>query len=145
MNELDELKDLLYSLAERFTKSPVGPGTGSKRVHSTSEGLQVTALIDIERFAKLYSEREIDTVLTYLEKEFLPDLGVSRTLTSIRLSRFITEGGPWVEERIAGIRVIYEVGKPIVGQIDADVAKRSQETYFPSAGKQKKSDDGEVR
>ncbi len=132
---MDELRDLLYSLAERFTKAPVGPGTGSRRVHSTSEGLQVTALIDIEKFTKVYSEREIDAVLTELEKEFLPDLGVSRTLTSIRLSRFITEGGPWVDEPIPGIRFIYEVGKPIVGQVDADVAKRSQETYYRCAGK----------
>lgn len=141
---MDELRELLYSLAERFTRSPVGPGTGSRRMHSTSEGLQITALIDIEKFTKVYSESEIDAVLTELEKEFLPDLGVSRTLTSIRLSRFITEGGPWVDERIPGIKMIYQVGKPITWQIDADVAKRSKETYFPSAGKKTESGGGET-
>jgi hypothetical protein len=144
MDNMDRLKDLLYSLAERFTKSPVGPGTGRRRVHSTSEGLQITAEIDIEKLAKVYSEGEIDAVLTELEKEFFPDLGVSRTLTSIRLSRFITEGGPWVDESFPGVRFIYDVGKPIVAQIDADVAKRSQETYFPSGEKKTTSGGGEA-
>ena len=141
---MDELRELLYSLAERFTKSPVGAETGSKRVHSTSEGLQITALIDIKKFSPLYSESQIDAVLTELEKDFFPDLGVSRTLTSIRLSRFITEGGPWVDETIPGIRYIYEVGKPIVGQIDAAMLKRSQETYFPSTGNKTKTGGGQT-
>jgi len=136
---MDELRELLYSLAERFTKSPVGPGTGSRRMRSTSEGLQITAMIDIEKFTKVYSEREIDAVLTELEKEFFPDVGVSRDLNSIRLSRFITEGGPWVDERMPGVKMVYEVGKPIVWHIDADMAKRSQENHSRSADKQKKS------
>jgi hypothetical protein len=137
---MDELRELLYSFAQRFTKSPVGAETGSKIVRSTSEGLQITALIDIKKFSVLYSERELDAVLSELEKEFLPDLGVSRTLDSIRLSRFITEGGPWVDEFLPGVRFVFEVGKPIVGQIDRDLAKHSQETDFQSAGQQTEKD-----
>lgn len=138
---MDDLRNMLYSLAERFTRSPVAAKTGSKRVRSTSEGLQITALIDIKKFSAVYSERELDAVLTELERDFLPDLGVSRTLDSIRLSRFITEGGPWVYEFLPAVRFVYEVGKPIVGQIDGDVAKRSQETYFQSDGKQTEKDE----
>jgi hypothetical protein len=125
---MDELRDLLYSLAERFTKSPIGPGTGNTRVSSTSKGFQVTAIIDIKKFSKVYSEREISAVLTELEKDFFPDLGVSCTLVSIRLSRFITEGGPWVDDRFPGAKIIYEIGKPIIGQIDQDVLKNSHKT-----------------
>ena len=138
---MDELRKVLYSLAERFTKSPVGAETGSKTVRSTSEGLQITALIDIKKFSVLYSERELDAVLSELEKEFFPDLGVSRTLDSIRLSRFITEGGPWVDEFCPGVRTVFEVGRPILAQIDGDVAKRSQEAYSQSAGQESEKDE----
>jgi hypothetical protein len=118
---VDELKELLYSLAKRFTKSPVEtvPGTHVKTVKSTSnEGLKVTIRISIEKYESLYSRQEIDALLAELEREYSPDFGVWRDFKYIYFSRFIDEGGPWIEEQSPGIRFIYEVGKPIIGQID---------------------------
>ena len=118
-DSLDELREFLYSLADRLTKSPTMEGqSGGKLVKTTSEGLHVTALIDIAKFTTLYPEAQIDALLNELEKEFSPDLGVYRDLNSIRFSRFITEGGPWVHEMVPGIKYVYEVGKPIVCVID---------------------------
>ena len=123
---MDELREFLYSLADRLTKSPTleEPGGGMKEVESTSEGLRVTAVISIKKFTLLYPEAQIDALLNQLEREFSPDLGVYRTLKTIRLSRFITEGGPWIDEVLSGVKFIYEVGKPIVKQVDAEAVER---------------------
>ena len=122
-DNLDELREFLFILAERLTRTPVEKAEG-KQIKSTEKGLQVTAIIGLDKFIGRYTEKQIDSLLTELESEFHPDLGVSRTETSIHVSRFITEGGPWVEEFMPGVRFIYEVGKKIVSQVDpAIVAK----------------------
>jgi hypothetical protein len=125
----NELKNLLYSMAEKLTKSPVEKKTGNTKVHSMPEGLQVTASLDVRKFCLVYSEKELDDLLNELEKEFQPDLGVYRTEKSIRLSRFLTEGGPWVDEFMPGIKFIYEIGKPIVSQVEERVLLQSRKNH----------------
>jgi len=129
MDEMEQLKHLLYSMAEKLTKSPVEKEARSWKIHSSSDGLQVTVLIDVKKFLKVFPEKEIDAVLTELEKDFFPDLGVSRNLNSIRLSRFLTEGGPWTSEMAPGVTFTYEIGKPIVANIDEKVIIQSRQHY----------------
>ncbi len=136
---MNELRELLHSLAKRFTRSPVEivGGTHLKTVKSTSDsGLQVTVRISIDKYESLYTACQIDNLLRELEKEYSPDLGIWRDLKYIYFSRFINEGGPWVEELSPGVRFIYEVGKPIVGQIDRDAQQRMRESKDRSAGEQ---------
>jgi hypothetical protein len=124
---MNDLRELLYSVARRLTQSPIGC-KGFSRVSSTPDsGLKITTQISIEKFKPLCSEKDIDNAVAEMEKDYSPDLGVWRDLKYVYFSKFITEGGPWIEEIAPGVRFIYEVGSPIVGQIDQKALKRSQE------------------
>ena len=128
-NSLRELKELLCSLAKRLTKGPTEKYVGCRKIKSSSDGLQITAFINIEKFASVYPKDQIQVVMDQLARDFSSDLGVYFDFDSdgdpknICLSRFVAEGGPWIDEPARGIRFIYEVGKPIMGQIDGDTSK----------------------
>ncbi len=98
---------------------------GTKIIKSGPDGLQVTVIFSIATITALCSESQLDALLTRLEMDFGPDMGVYRDLTSLKLSRFISEGGPWELEMVPGIKYVYEVGKPITAHISGEALSRS--------------------
>jgi hypothetical protein len=129
-HKLKELKTELYAFAKKYTQSPTTEGLGFRSVTSTPDsGLKVTTRISIEKFRPYCSEKELNDVVAEMEKDFAPDLGVWCDEQHVWLSRFISGGGPWVEEWSPGVTVVFEVGKRIVAHIDRDVQERSQDMH----------------